>query len=165
MATQTATPKTDNPLRADQVLITPNFAEAQYRRTVHFAEASHLVTPKDIIKPEYWAHVAPLLRARDRVEVYSEDGTWYAELMVTFVPEKSVTKPQNWASVKLMRLVDLAKDEDVKELPKGFTSKFLNPNQRWGIIRASDGSVVVDKKPSQKEAVDEFFRLQKQMAA
>lgn len=158
---------TDNPLLPNQVLIAPKFAEAQFRRTVWFVDAPHNVSLKDIVRPEFWANVAPQLTARDRIEVYDEAGTYYAELMVTQVAEKSATKPQNWAAVKLMRLVDLTKDDEekTKALPAGFEAKYLGPVQKWGIRRLSDGNIVVDKQISRKEATEEFFRLQKQMAA
>ena len=161
------TEKTDNPLMANQVLISPNFAEAQYRRTVWFVNASHNVTLKEIIKPEYWANVAPQLSVKDRIEVYAEDGTYYAELMVTQLPQKTETKQVNWAAVKLMRVVDLTKDEEAGKvpLPAGFVAKFLDPKRKWGIERKSDGNILVDKQASEVEAIKEFYRLQKQMAA
>ncbi|MPZ31198.1 MAG: hypothetical protein GEV13_09415 [Rhodospirillales bacterium] len=36
----------------------------------------------DILKLDFWVHVARRLKVRDRIEVHAHDGSWYAELVV-----------------------------------------------------------------------------------
>lgn len=155
-------------LNVNQILTEGNFAEASYRRVVWYAKTPHTVTLEDISKPEFWANIAMRLTKGDRIEVYPEDGSFYAEFMVDKVPEKTETKPVNWARVRLMRYVDLTKTDDEKEaladLPPGFEAKF-NPKTKWCVRRQSDGAMLVEKQESKREAITEFHKLKSSMAA
>lgn len=156
------------PVKENQKLIQARFSEASFKRNIWFCEAAHGVTLLQVAQPEYWANVAHQLTAKDRIEVYAEDGTYYAEFMVRQVPEKSVTRPINWARVTLMRHVDLTKDTKNKEdvaLPEDFEVCFVNPTAKWGVRRKADSTVLVDKQESAGAAVAAFRELHKTMAA
>jgi hypothetical protein len=58
---------------------------AEYERLVHGCYPPKEHTIEDLKRPEYWAAVAPKLRPWNHIEVYAEDGTWYAHLLVLAV--------------------------------------------------------------------------------
>ena len=79
------------------------FKSAEFRRNIWdvIPEAS---TPfEDVLKPEFWAHVAANLRPWDRIEVRAEDGSYYAELLVQDCGRL-------WAKVAVLSKVTLSKD-------------------------------------------------------
>lgn len=168
-ATSSAAKKQQEPLKSNQILVQAKFSEASFRRTVWYAEIAHGVTLKDVARPEYWANVAAGLVARDRIECYAEDGSFYAEFMVKKVPEKTATKPVNWAAVTLIRYVDLTKDQSDSKpaaaLPAGFESFWKDPVSQWCVRRKSDGQTLTEKNSSQSEAHDAFILLSKSMVA
>jgi len=61
---------------------------AETVRSVYQITATAETKPEDLVKPEYWTHVARKLRMGDRIEVMAADATWYAELRVMEVGRK-----------------------------------------------------------------------------
>jgi len=61
---------------------------AETVRNVWHVTATAGTKPEDLTEPQYWAHVARLLRLGDRIEVLAADASWYAELRVMEVGRK-----------------------------------------------------------------------------
>lgn len=79
------------------------FKSAEFRRNIWDAIPEAGTPFDDLLKPEYWAHVAANLRPWDRIEVRAEDGSYYAELLVR-------DAGRLWAKVECLRKHDLGAD-------------------------------------------------------
>lgn len=109
---------------------------AEYVRNVFAITPEHGVTIDDLKEPEYWAHVAAKLHPTDRVEVTSEDGTWFAEVFVTACA-------RNWAQVSVLRFHELAEATKpaVSNSPKHIV-QWKGQNKLHCVIRVSDKAVI-----------------------
>jgi hypothetical protein len=118
-----------------KALIPTHLKAAEYARG-HW----RVVVPLDIeqldaLKPEYWAHVANIVKVGDKIELFAEDGSWYVETIALYVAK---------ATVKLGAISGAVFST---ELPKGFVTedfeiKWSGPRALWRVIRLKDKSVV-----------------------
>jgi hypothetical protein len=113
--------------------------EADYARTVYVVKPENGTTLADMVKPEYWAHVASYIKKPgSRIEVFTEDGTWWAELYVRSVKEQAI-------NVYVLRSVVFDQDEQKPEVVDGkYTVKWSGPVAMWRVIRSSDNAVVAE---------------------
>ncbi len=115
--------------------------------------------PEDCEAVGYWAHVAQYLKAGDRIEACSEDGSWFAEFLVR---DSGV----NWAKVVTLRKVDLgafSPERQVVLLP-GHSIKYGGTHVLWRVIRDVDGKVLKDKLKTEGDAVAWLATYAKQVA-
>src|SRR5690349_16586133 len=91
------------------------FKRAENERTIWTATVEAGIPFEDVLKPEFWAHIAskmynPPHRTGwgDRIEVYPDDMTYYAEL---FVHDAG----PNWAKVSVLQKHDFGMAEREKE--------------------------------------------------
>ena len=80
----------------------------------------------------------------DRIEVRQDDGKFWAEFLV-------LSADKNSAYVKELTWYDLSGEES-KGKSAEFVYKWRGPYALHGIIRAKDGSVMVDKLPTRVAA-------------
>ena len=92
---------------------------------------------KDMLKPEYWAHVGAKLHPGARIEVLAEDNTWFAELFV-------VACARNWAKVTTLRFVELAESETPSDPEDLYDTNWGGANARHRVIRKTDKAVIKD---------------------
>ena len=123
------------------------FKGSEYERTVWVCTVEEGVDDKDLLKPDYWAHVANRMRPFDRIEVRADDGSYFAELLV-------VSVDRNWAKVKGLQYVSLV-DESVGYEPGGskdYLVKWRGPHRKWSVLRMSDNAILKDECQTQAEA-------------
>lgn len=109
---------------------------AQHRRNVWSIIVQENVGISDILKPEFWAHVAERLKSRDRIEVMAIDNSFYAELFV-------LNTGNQWAAVDLLVEKRFISEEEAGELSvhekaQDFYIKFCGPVAKWCVLRKSD---------------------------
>lgn len=118
---------------------------AEYKRVQWYCEAAEGVTPEDILKPEYWAHVAAKMGPFHRIEVVSTDCTWAADLMV-------LAHSRTAAKVKLLSLHQFEDGfADISGVNKSHEIKHRGP-RKWSIIRLSDSAVIKENFQTREEA-------------
>lgn len=66
-------------------IISAKIKPAAYVRNIHVATPAAGTKLEDVLKPEYWVHVAKQFHVSDRIEVIPEDHSFYAELYVASV--------------------------------------------------------------------------------
>ena len=116
---------------------------AEYNRNVHWM-VPEVGTPLDaLLDPTYWAHVSRFLKPLDRIEVASEDGAWWAELIV-------ISSGKLYANVQLLRKYDLKQFTPgaMETIPAGYHVKYRGPLQKWCVLRdeiTRDGKVIPQK--------------------
>ena len=121
---------------------------AEYARTTWAVTAQPDTTREDLLKPDYWAHVASKFNSLDRLEVRSDDGAFFAEYLI-------LTCERTYAKVKELSWFDL-KGEEVAlpdESLEEFEYKFRGPHSKHSVVRKSDSKVMVEKLQSKDEAL------------
>lgn len=91
---------------------------------------------KQLLEPDYWSLVARYLRPMDRIEVYKEDGSEWAELLVLFADRVS-------AKVHLISSASMQPYEAAPVDP-AYRVHFAGPAHKWRVQRISD-KVVIQK--------------------
>lgn len=123
--------------------------EAGFVRNLWIITAEVGVTREDMVKPDFWAHVASLFRPYDRIEARCDDGTFFAEYLV-------LTCDRTFAKVKELSYISLtSKDVSKTQLENDlelYYTKFRGPHCKWSVLRKSDDSVMVEKLGSKDDA-------------
>ena len=112
---------------------------AEFMRNVHVADAAPNTRPQDLEDPTFWAHVAAKMKPRDRIEVWVDDNSWFAECVVL-----GCTKTD--AVVKVLGVWDLNGHQIVSDRAdsnlKAYRVEFRGHFEKWGVIRKVDNEVV-----------------------
>lgn len=105
------------------------------RRYQHTPEFER--TPKDVVNPDYWTHVAKQLRPGDEIVVVAADMSWRMELLVRDVNRIS-------ARMNVISLVDFDEqpavqlsEEDIQQI----VAVWRGPTHKFCAVR-KDGEVV-----------------------
>lgn len=96
--------------------------------------------------PAYWAHVAKQLQPGHRIEVLSQDGGWWANIIVRAVGRAE-------AQVQVLQHEVLGDKEMLAKAPDAdFDVKWRGPARKFGVIRKSDGELVKEDLPTKEDA-------------
>lgn len=109
---------------------------AEYERQDWVLNVPEEVVPTDLVKPDFWAHMASQMKPYDRVEVRQEDGTWVADLIVLLTD-------RTWAKVHVLNLYEIPLEAAVKGEEKHEVA-FKGPQRKWCVIRKADGEILKD---------------------
>ena len=118
--------------------------DAPVARNIHVVCPPQGTLIEDMLKSEYWAHVARQLHISDRIEAVPEDGAFFAEFYVADVGV-------NRASVVLLRMVNLH-GEELPVLATDYCIKWKGQNLKHTIIRISDQANVKEGFASKPDA-------------
>lgn len=118
--------------------------EAEFSRVVWSAIPESGTTLADMVKPEYWAHVAKFLKPGARIEIQPEDNSWFAELYVRAVKEQS-------AVVQVLRAVTFDEAPQASASAPAYFAKFSGA-AKWRVYRASDNAVMAEKLDTREQA-------------
>ncbi len=136
-------------IKRDVTLNPSGLTPAEHVRETWCITAAFGTRREDIENPSYWAHVAQKLRPKSKIEVFTEDGSFYAEYLV-------LSSDKTWAKVLNLRFVDLKKlatipEEQAKTITDGYEIKFRGP-KKWSVIRKSDRAVLQEGLHSEQDA-------------
>lgn len=124
---------------------------SEYVRTAYAIEVKHGQSFDDFKNPEAWAHISSELKIRDKVELLPEDGSFYAEGIVTGLTKTSV-------KVYFYLYTELSASQSKnKESPYeiGFAGK-----HKWRIVRKSDEAIIqhgFESREAAQEAADKLL--------
>jgi hypothetical protein len=136
---------------------------AEHKRTIWDVDAAAGDTLLDLLRPDYWSHVARNLRPKDRIEVICEDNSYFAEL---YVFEAS----SNWAKVGLLRYDVFAENAAQHGVTAQGTPEYKITHggnvHKWRVIRTADGECITKNQPftTQREAEEWLFEYRKALA-
>lgn len=136
-------------------LNTSNLREAEYERKIYAVTPEHGTTIEQMLDPAYWANVGYKFKPGDRIEVISEDSTWFAELLV-------IAAARLWAKVSTLRFVELttavAGDATKTSTPPA-DSAFDDYIIKWGtgstkfrVVRKQDKEVIREGFATKRDA-------------
>lgn len=156
-------------LQSNQVLIQSQLSTAETKRNIWVATIPAGTEVEDIFKPEFFCNVASQLLVGDRIECYPEEGTYFMEVYVIAVAERTATKNANWANVVKLRYINLIREEDkALELPKGFYAKYRG-NAKWCVLREGldDGhdQLIIERQSTRADAIREFEKMKSKLVA
>ena len=125
--------------------------EGQFLRNLWVATVEQGITREDLKKPSFWSHVAMQFRPYDRLEVRSDDGTFFAEYLI-LACERTYAKVKelNWYSLTSQDVAMTQSESDAEE----FEYKYRGPHGKHSIVRKSDGAVMIEKLETQDQAKD-----------
>lgn len=106
---------------------------AEFKRTTLHASPEIGTTPADLLEPEFWMHVRRQLTAGTKIEVFAEDGSFYAELLVLGVTDSGVKTQFLFPPIELAQ----ATHEDIDF--QGHTLRFAGTHRKWAVIRQARG--------------------------
>ena len=116
---------------------------AEYVRNIYSATPEFGTTYEDIQRPDYWKHITTL-RPGDRIEIVSEDSSWFAELFV-------LSNGKGWVKVFPLRHVMLSESEQVAGTAT-HALEWRGPKRKWSVERTSDKEVIKDGFATKEEA-------------
>lgn len=123
---------------------------AEQARNAWVVTVEAALTRAQIAHPDFFAHIASKLRPYDRIEVRSDDGTYFAELLV-------LEAARNYARVHVLTWTDLstkdvAQSQGAKGDDKAYRVEYKGPHLKWCAIRNSDGGILYEKEESKVAA-------------
>lgn len=126
-----------------------NIQQAEFVRGTYAHESAAGVSKDELIKPDYWAHVARQVPAGSIIQVVPEDQAFFAEYYVVAATSNSLTLKQ----IRYIKLEAVADESEVAEEDSHFCKvKWGSPTSKYQIIRKSDLAVVKSGIPTKEQA-------------
>jgi len=123
------------------------FKLAEYEHNNWVATVESGASLEEVLKPEYWAHIAREMRPFDHVEARAEDGAWWAHLLVTSCDTM-------WAKCHVLLHVELEDSMmEGSEPDDGLKVEWGNLHTKYRIIRKSDRAVLQDGFATRDDAL------------
>ena len=119
------------------------FGLASYLSNVWRITTPDDVTEKDIMRPEFWAHVANRLRPCDEIIVIPDNQKFRLHLIIT-------GSGKQWAKVEKLSRHDFKTESE--DVGSPHMIKWRGPVAKWSVIRKSDGAIMRDRLESDEDA-------------
>lgn len=132
-------------------LQTADFKLAQYAYSVWAIELKFGQTRSELLRPDFYAHIAARLKKNDRIEVLHEEGNYFAELIVVSAEKIGI-------KVGFLRELTFETLERSEVDSSEFYTKFRGP-RRWSILRHADHSVVEENIPTEGQATQKLREM------
>lgn len=139
-----------------------NLTLAEFGKNHYVANTELGVTPEDLLKPSYWAHVSPKFKPLDTVEARAEDGSFYAQLIVR-------DRGRNWAKVAFLPGYPLM-FSDIVDVPTmdvagEYEVVWKGPQYKFRVMRKSDNHIMkegfTDKESARKWVLEHLKSLER----
>lgn len=144
--------------KAKPSILLKNVRGAEFARSIWCATVEQGTVESDILRPEYWAHIAHMLKQGDRIEVECEDLSYFAELYVK-------QSGKGWAQVTTMRFINLEAPQAKQDADPEYSIQFKGKISKWCVIRVKDKTMVHEGAESQAIAMAWMTDHMKVMAA
>lgn len=117
-----------------------------HRNQIHNVTAEEGTPFEAVLDPQFFAHIAPKLRMYDEIRVTTDEGAYYARLLV-------LATGQTWAKVAKLEYIDLAGKSDATADPMSpYFVKFRGPVLKWSMLRRADDAVIKEGMENRGEA-------------
>lgn len=119
------------------------------------------VTLEDIMKYEYWKQCSKQLGVRDKLRVFADNNSFYAEFLVI------ANEPGVGSQVHPLIIADIKRAAEGIELPKE-ADNYLVENKGflgWCVIRKSDDTILSKNNDSELDARRELVGILKAKTA
>lgn len=125
-----------------------HFKSAEYTRNVFVAVAAIGTKREDMLRLDYWAHVALKLKPWDTIDVRAEDSSFLGTYVVR-------NADRTWARVHEMSFTlfeaQKMKPEEVEAIREQYDVKMRGP-KGWTVIRKNGNAVIHEGEHSKEDA-------------
>lgn len=121
---------------------------------------------QDVMRPGYWTHHSARLKPWDRLEVMTEDGTWFMELLV-LATDRSWTRVHKLLGMHLTSpdvALTQASSDLIDSLKDTMEVMHRGP-KKWSVVRKNDRAVLIEGKAQRRDAEIALEELAKAEAA
>lgn len=123
--------------------------EATYWRNEWAINPEYGVTVDDMLKPDFWAHVAQKLRPWDKIEARAEDGAYFVEFVV-------LDAAKTWAKVALVNTPTVFKENvgpsDIS-IDDKYIAQWKGPQRKWIVVRKVDKASLKEELATKSDAI------------
>lgn len=127
-------------------LAVADFGLAEHILTQHVVKAEAGLTLDDVMRPQYWSHVAAQLKPMSLIHVYSKDGSFYALLTVRHCTRiEAIVEP---VLVKEFKALERLAQSEGRE----FITRYGSAASGWQVLRAADKQLVKDGFDTERQA-------------
>ena len=150
--------------RVVQPMAEGDFSEKQFKQLEYVGYAKAGTTIEDMLKREYWAHVAAKLRPMTRLIIMTEDRRLYVEFIAFAVGSNWAEVRQFGKEINVDKVSARGSVADDYEISDGGLVK------EWQIVRKSDGRVIkgdgtLKNEDEARKWLGEYLRAQGLRAA
>ncbi len=131
---------------------------AEAVRTIYFATVEMHLKPDDVLKPDFWRHVASQLRPYDEIIVGSDSCDWRMELLVADVWHCGVRV------VEVRRIDMTSEDAGGNDVADDLRVKWRGPVNRWCVVR-TDGVIMRGGLDNKNTALENLAAIASERAA
>jgi len=110
--------------------------DAEYARRIHRVDLPAGLKLQDLVPADFWGHVSGKFTRGDLIEVFAEDNSFYAELIVL-----DCSRLHAKTEVVLYQHIGATKGKAVKLEDPDFTFEFKGPQRKWSVIRKKDKEI------------------------
>jgi len=121
--------------------------EAGHWQNWHTVNAQPGTTRENILKEDYWAHVAGKYSRGDILFVRDDQGAWVAQYLV-------LDCARTWVKVFEMQWWDLKVAQISEGVKDGLEYHWFGNQDQCGVIRTSDGAAMVKGLRSKEAALE-----------
>ena len=139
----------------DPQIMPERFREVSYVTHDWSAKAELGITKQDVLRPGYWAHVAEMMSPYDEIRLRSDDGSFYARLLV-------LESGRTWARVIVLEWVSLTTAEvsmtqaQLEQEAAKFDVRLRGPH-KWSVVRKDDNAIIAEGIDRKEEAEKVLF--------
>jgi hypothetical protein len=135
---------------SEKVLLENRFAVAETKRNQWFATCPQDITPDDVLRPDYWAHIARMLNPLDEIIVTVDTCAWRSVLLVEDAWNTG-------ARVQRLSHHDLTLTEE-PENTEGLRVQWRGPHAKWCVTR-KDGATLKERLPNRETAMNHMVTI------
>ncbi|WP_292534065.1 hypothetical protein [Methylocystis sp.] len=140
-------------------LLQRRFALAEHMRAIYFVTVEESIKPEDVLRPDFWRHVASQLKPYDLIDVAVDSCAWRMELLVADV----------WhcgARVVEMSRVDMtAEGEGGNDVADDLRVQWRGPVNKFCVVRASDKVILKGGLDNKNTALENLASIAQERAA
>lgn len=128
-----------------QKILLSQLKQADQARSFYVASPAAGTTRADMLKPSYWAPLASILNAGDRIDALAPDGLWYLSLVVLSRNDYG------------LRMGEIGYTEFATPVANDGQCEisYAGPVEKWRVVR---NGVVHNQGFATKEAAQKWFR-------
>lgn len=138
----------DAVVRSNKMSPNPNrFNTTDFRRNHWLATPEAGTTLEDVKRPDFWAHVSARLKPMDLIDIYPEDGPFFATFLVLSASRVA-------CRVQMLTHIDLSKEDSIQAPEDASELEVLwgGPVAKHRVVRRSDKKVLKDSFNTKAEA-------------
>lgn len=145
-------PKDQTPyvaIKSKPRLLEKELSLAEHGRCAYLVQPPATVKLDDVLRPDFWTHIARRLRAGDRIEVQPVGRHFFAELLVVSCADLE-------ANVALLHHVDLR--DRKRQLVSEDDFIILLTNEHYFVHRASDNALVSQERHTTEDSARRWLQ-------